>query len=252
MDEAILLNVNGNPVTNSQILIRLKAKGEYKKALSEQMLVVAMKDYAQKNSISVSDEDLQKYADTKRKELGLFSVAATEKYFANLGINIDQWSDTIEEELLKEKIKKAVVTDEKIKDYFEANRLRFICIPLHRIVVKEKSMAEEIRMQIEDEDEDFSLLAKKYSVDTSTASSGGYMGVIQRGVLPVEIEAKVFSASENELCGIFEDSDGYSLYKTGKVVYPELDENMKQSIEKGLFDLWTNNLLNSANITLSN
>jgi hypothetical protein len=148
MDEAILLNVNGNPVTNSQILIRLKAKGEYKKALSEQMLVVAMKDYAQKNSISVSDEDLQKYADTKRKELGLFSVAATEKYFANLGINIDQWSDTIEEELLKEKIKKAVVTDEKIKDYFEANRLRFICIPLHRIVVKEKSMAEEKLKQV--------------------------------------------------------------------------------------------------------
>jgi parvulin-like peptidyl-prolyl isomerase len=233
-------------------MIRLKAKGEYKKALSEQMINVALKDYAQKNGISVSDSELQEYADKKRKELGLFSVTATEKYFSNLGINIDQWSDGLEEELLKEKVKKTVATEEKVKEYFEANRLRFICVPLHRIVVKEKSMAEGIRMQIEDEDEDFSALAKKYSIDSSTAPTGGYMGVIRRGALPVEVEAKVFSAAENELCGVFEDADGYSLYKPGKVVYPELDEAMKENIIKGLFDLWTNNLLNSATIKFPN
>lgn len=251
MDEVTLLKVNDKPVTNSQILIRLKAKGEYKKALSEQMLFLAVKDYAEKNNVSVSDEELQEYADVKRKELGLFSIADTQKYFSNLGINIDQWSDSLEEELLKDKVKKTIVADEKVQEYFEANKLRFMCIPLHRIVVKEESMAEEIRMQIEDEDEDFSLLAKKYSIDKSTAPSGGYMGVIQRGTLPVEIEAKVFSAKENELCGIFKDAEGYSLYKAGKVVYPELDKNMKEDISKGLFDLWSTNLLNSANISVS-
>ncbi|MCU7491073.1 MAG: hypothetical protein HF300_02960 [Ignavibacteria bacterium] len=252
MDEVVLLSINENPVTNSQIVVRLKAKGEYKKALSEQMTAVALKDYAGKNGISVSDGELQEYADKKRKELGLFSVSATEKYFSNLGINIDQWSDGLEEELLKEKVKKAVVTEEKVKEYFESNRPRFMCVPLHRIVVKEKPMAEEIRMQIEDEDEDFSALAKKYSIDSSTASAGGYMGVIKRGALPVEVEAKVFSASENALSGIFEDSEGYSLYKTGKVVYPELDETMKENITSGLFDLWTNNLLNSAAVKFPN
>lgn len=251
MDNTALLKVEDKPITNNHILVRLKGKGEYKKALSEEMIYTAVKVFAEKNNISISDEELQSSADKKRKELGLFSTADTEKYLSTLGINIDQWADNIEEELLKKKVKEHVITNEVINSYYNENKLRFMCIPLHKIVVKDKAMAEEIKLQIEDEEEEFEALAKKHSADKNTAASGGYMGVIQRGQLPVEIEGQVFAAQENEILGAFEEGGMFTIYKTGKIVNPELDSEMKENITSGLFDLWTNNLLGSLKIEVS-
>ena len=248
MENSALLKIENKPVTNNHVVVRLKAKGEYKKALSEGMIYTAIKIYAEKNNISISDEELQSYADKKRKELGLFSTAETEKYLSSLGISIDQWADNIEEELLKKKVKEKVITEDVINSYYNENKLRFMCVPLHKIIVKDKAMVEEIKLQIEDEDEEFEALAKKYSLDKNTAASGGYMGVIQRGHLPVEIESQIFAAQENEILGPFQEDGMYSIYKTGKVVNPELDSTMKENITAGLFDLWTNNLLGSLKI----
>lgn len=251
MESAVLLKVEDKPITNNQIIVRLKAKGEYKKALSEEMIYNAIKTFAEKNNITVPDDELQSYADKKRKELGLFSTAETEKYLSSLGINIDQWADNIEEELLKKKVKNQVITDNVIDSYYNENKLRFMCIPLHKIAAKDKAMAEEIKLQIEEEDEEFEILAKKHSVDKNTAASGGYMGVIQRGQLPVDIESQIFAAQENEILGPFEEENMFTIYKTGKVVNPELDNAMKETITAGLFDLWTNNLLGSLKIEVS-
>ena len=59
--------------------------------------------------------------------------------------------------------------------------------------------------------EDFSRLAKKYSDDPGSASQGGDLGAVKRGVFFPEFEAAAFALAPNQLSGIVESPVGYHI-----------------------------------------
>lgn len=58
---------------------------------------------------------------------------------------------------------------------------------------------------------DFAELAKKYSNDPGSASQGGDLGFVKRGVLVPEFEAAAYSLSQNQISGIIETQFGYHI-----------------------------------------
>jgi peptidyl-prolyl cis-trans isomerase SurA len=58
---------------------------------------------------------------------------------------------------------------------------------------------------------DFSKLAKKYSDDPGSASQGGDLGSVKRGVFFPEFEAAAYALAPNQLSGIVESPVGYHI-----------------------------------------
>jgi parvulin-like peptidyl-prolyl isomerase len=88
----------------------------------------------------------------------------------------------------------------------------------------------------------------KHSIDPQTRASGGFLGDIGRGQLPVDIEAKVFTSQEDTIIGPFPEGDYFAVYKTGKIIKPELDEERKKTLKDQLFNMWTSQLVQSQKI----
>lgn len=67
---------------------------------------------------------------------------------------------------------------------------------------------------------DFAGLARKHSVDTTTAAQGGDLGEIRRGVLPKELEEAVYALKAGEISQPVRSTYGYHLAKL-TVLVPE-------------------------------
>jgi PPIC-type PPIASE domain/SurA N-terminal domain len=78
------------------------------------------------------------------------------------------------------------VTDAQVRARYEKDKASY-ALPERRkirhILVKDKALADQLYTQLESSDASFGELAKKYSTDTGSASSGGELGVANRSGL---------------------------------------------------------------------
>ncbi|MFP4527845.1 MAG: peptidylprolyl isomerase [Candidatus Kapaibacterium sp.] len=250
MENPVLLSVGGNEITHNEIVIQLKANGQYSAALQEMIKVRALENYAKENNIEVGDDELQQYVNQHRKDMKLFSQQDIQNYLGTLGISTDQWVDKLEFELLRDKIKEHVITDEKLEQYFAENQLQFTEVVLYKIYLKTKGAAEEVLMEARDDHENFSKLAMEYSAENATKAAGGYLGRATRGSLPHEVEAKVFTSPENEVLGPFAEGDYFTVYKVGDIVRAELDDARRKSLRDSLFNMWSAQFVQSQKIEM--
>lgn len=248
MDNPTIIKINGVEVKHGDILVLLKTEGKYKDALQEYLKTTAIKIYAQANKIEVTDDELQQYVNAKRKELNILTVDSTNTYLASLGINIDQWVDSLENEVLVDKVKNTVIPDDRVSNYFTENSLKYTELAVYKIAVGAQDMAEEILLEARDDGDDFTKLAAKYSTDEDTAPLGGYMGRIKRGELSTSLETRLFTADEGAITGPVADKDQFAIYKIGKIFHPILDDKLKKEIRDTLFDMWKSTLLQSCKL----
>lgn len=248
MADHVVLIVNGKELTNNEIIINLKVSGDYKNAVQEMLKQRAVKAFAEANSIEVSDEELQNYVNNKRKQMGIVSSQATQQYFASLGITADQWIDSLEYEFLKSKVKEQVINDDRVEAYFTENKLLYDEIELFKLTADSKDVAEELFMEIHDDNKQFQIIAAQNSKDDATRLSGGYLGRIKRGMLPPNIEAKVFTAAEGDLLGPFEMNNKFEIYLVNKIIKSELTDNLKRTIKDALFNMWLSSAVQSLKI----
>jgi len=247
MSNQTLIKVNEKDITEMDVIIRLKNNGEYKKCLIGLIELSALKQVAKEQGVSISEKELQIYSDKKRQELGLFSVTDTNKYLNNLGVNIDQWADHLEDEILENKAKEKLFTDEDIDKYYEMNKILYSTVNLNKISVEDNDTAQEIITQL-GEGENFEEMAKDNSIDETTAAKGGYVGVIKRGVLSLDIENRLFAAEKNAIIGPFKENGKFSIYKINDISLEKLDDKLRKEILEGLYAYWKQNILASAKI----
>ncbi|MBN1292802.1 MAG: peptidylprolyl isomerase [Candidatus Latescibacteria bacterium] len=190
-----------------------------------------------------SDEELQKYADNFRSLLNLYSTNDMYRFLENSGLTVDDFEAFCETAILVGHLKNYLSGEEKIKGYFVNNRADFDLVRISSITVKEENLAKDLIMQVEEDGEDFHVLARKYSTDDTTRYTGGYIGLVSRKIFPPEITAKLFNASEGELIGPFQRDDEYQLLLVEEVLKAELNENVKNEIKDIIFNEWVSSFL---------
>lgn len=193
---------------------------------------------AESLSLTVSEDDLQKQIDNFRIVLGLHSAADTLEFLNRAGLTIEDLEAFCESALLIEAVKNHLADEAKIEAYFVNNRTEFDLARISIAMVRDENLANEIVLQVTEEDEDFHALARTYSVDESTKYAGGYVGFVSRGTFSAEIAAKVFNAVPGELLGPFVADGAFQLILVEELIKPELDGRLKELIKEKIFEGW--------------
>lgn len=193
--------------------------------------------------VNISDEQLQQFADNYRSLKGLHSAHEMLSFLEDFGLTEDDFEAFCESSLLIAELKDRLADEKQIEEYFITNRLDFDSARISILITDEEALANEIIMQVSEEDEDFHVLARRYSLDNATKHYGGYVGSVTRNMLPSEISAKVFNAGANELVGPFHQDKHYQLIWVEEIIKPELDENIKSDIKERIFLQWVSQFL---------
>ena len=116
--------------------------------------------------------------------------------------------------LQKEIIEKTNLSDEDIKMYYEDNKDNYWQeeeIHALNILVESRDQAEDIINKL-NEGEEFSSLARDFSI-SSSAAEGGDIGFITKGTLKAEIEEKLFILNPGEISEIIPIENGFHIFK---------------------------------------
>lgn len=105
---------------------------------------------------------------------------------------------------------------------------------------------------------DFAVMAKRYSMDTSTKDSGGYLGEVPVTGLPATFQEPLTGLGENEVSVPLKGEAGYYVFKLrGRVPerefsYDEIHEDLKQLVLnqklRDAYDRWLDRIRKSVNI----
>lgn len=232
----VLGKVGDTPLTVDDVLFQLKTNLE-QTIIDDAVHAIIMRKAAEDLGITVSDDELQEAADAFRLEAGLISAAETTEWMEDKGLTIEEFERKVEYDLLKEKVQDKVATEEKMNKLFAENILEFERATIAQIAVNDAGLAAEIKTQLDEEEEDFASLASKYSVDSDTAGKGGFVGPVNRQMLPDEVDVVVFGAEEACVVGPVE-AEG--LQYIVKIIEPRkadpADPVTKQTCAKILFD----------------
>jgi peptidylprolyl isomerase len=140
-------------------------------------------------------------------------------------------------------VKDHLCTEQKIQEYFVNNRASLDAAMISVIVVENENLANELKMQIEEDGEDFHRLAREHSIDETTKYAGGYAGIVTRNMLEPDISAKVFNASDGDVLGPFAAGGNFRLFLVEKVMKAEMNKHIGGHIRERLFNGWISQYL---------
>ncbi len=193
---------------------------------------------ARELKLEVSDEELQAFSDNFRKVCGLYTAQETLEFLENAGLSEDDFELFCETSILTSAVKDYLAANDKIEEYFVNSRAELDLARISSIMVEDEGLANEIVLQVTEDEEDFHALARRYSMDERTKYAGGYIGFVRRDMLQPEISAKVFNAAEGDLTGPFALEGRYQLILVEELKKAVLDDELREVIKQRIFDEW--------------
>jgi len=243
----VLAKVNGVPITESEVEYetgKIASRNLYHNQNVPSEKRAAFEKEALENLINqeLEYQEAKRQGITADKEEINERVGEVKKRFASEGefkatlkknnLTLAKYEESIRKALLIEKIvsaeveKKAEVSDDEEKAYYENNKERFKepeMIKVRHIAIgfdpskgtedmaRAKGKAEEI-LKMANSGEDFATLAREYS-DDSYRDKGGDLGYVPRGRMDPELEKVAFSLKPGEIIGPVETRRAYYIIK---------------------------------------
>lgn len=200
---------------------------------------------ADQDSITVSEEDVNKQLDYRIKSLSE-QFGSEKNLEEQYGITIAKirtmLKDDIRKKMKVDKVKQAKfgnglkVTRNDVLDFYKNYKDSLPAVPesfdLYQIVKfpktteEEKALARSRAQEILDSiraGADFSTMAKKYSQDSASAVNGGDVGRVKKGIFVKEFEDAAFLLKAGEVSNLVESEFGYHIIKA----YDRVGDNIK-------------------------
>ncbi|MBM6507673.1 MULTISPECIES: foldase protein PrsA [Staphylococcus] len=240
---ALLLGACGSDATDSKenTLISSKA-GDVKvedvmkkigkdQIASKSFSIVLDKILADKYKDKVDTKDIEK--DIKKEEKQYGGKDQFESVLKQQGMSMDDYKEqkrlsAYQKELLNDKVK---VSDKEIKD--NTKKASHILIKVKSkdsdkeglSDKKAKQKAEEIQKEVSKDPSKFGEIAKKESMDKSSAKKDGSLGYVTKGQMMDSFDKALFKLKEGEVSKVVKTDYGYHIIKADK----ETDFNSEKS-----------------------
>lgn len=145
-----------------------------------------------------------------------------------------------------ERLKAAVITSEKLTEAFLLNKSRFEKISFALIRVDSEGLATEIYHRIKDDKEDFSKLAKEFSIGEE-ASQGGLIPPQAQSSIKPEIKRRLSVLKQEEISEPFLlEPNVFAIVKLIGSENLSLTPEIERSLRDDLFGKWTSDELIAA------
>ena len=192
---------------------------DFKQRLLENLVNQALIEQAAKDKgINISDADIQKQIDQLKS--GFKDQAAFDQALKSAGMSLDQLKTQIRNQLVTQKLVETLATDQKVTDadiqaYYDKNKSQFFQKPAKRashVLFKSdaKATAAKVLKQIQDGTITFAAAAKKYSIDTATASKGGDLGWPTQAYVP-EFQTALDKLKKGQMSGLVQSPYGWHI-----------------------------------------
>ncbi len=201
------------------------------------LVVKLLEQYAEENSITVTQEEIDEQMDTIIASYPSESEFETDLKTKNIDRGFLEYE--LKSQILRTKIyadatASIINTEDLTKEYYEENRETFFVIPTRVRVshilsmfpwvedasLEENDQAREVAKEsieyVEEQLEngaEFGDMAREHSDDDSNSADGGDLGFITKGQMVEEFENTAFSLEVGEVSGIIETQFGYHILK---------------------------------------
>ncbi|QTA89934.1 peptidylprolyl isomerase [Desulfonema magnum] len=240
-----LLKIDEEAISADQFIKFLKFSNEFSELMKKLIRNKVTVHAAKKRGITVSTEEVQQMADDFRRCIGLHRAKETHEWIERIGITPEDFETFITEHVFKKKMIDTLTTEEAVAAYFNLNAPRFDTADIKHIVVEGREKAMEFIALLDEEPENFDEFAREYSLDDETKNTGGYIPEVRRGILPDEVEAKVFNASADDILGPFQvgEEELYEIIRVTAIHPARLDKSAREKISEAIYDEWLNERL---------
>lgn len=234
-----LVRINDEVITTDSLIRHLKLNGQYDTIIEDLVREKLTVHEARKTGVEVTAEDVQARADQIRRVRGLHRAVDMNRWLDQIGVTVDDLEQFILHMLYFERMQERIASDDAVESYFNLNSPQFDSIVLGHIIVENAGKAREILAILEDEPDMFEDLAREHSI-ADTAAEGGYIGLVTRGSMPPDVEAKVFHAEQGDVLGPFGTPDGAAqeIFMIQARRRAALDDDTRQQIRRTIREEW--------------
>ncbi len=221
---------------------------------------------AKRYNIEVSDMEVDAAIENVKRIKSL-SKEALEKAIGQEGLTFKEYRESIKKQILQARLinyavkSKVVITEAEIKKQYEMNAGKYTISKkyhLKNILMKDKARIDEVKLKL-DNKEDFSELAKQYSM-APNASDGGDLGIFDIASFSTGIKDSIASLNKGEHTDVIQTAQGYQIFyasdieqgdsKTFEQAKDEIMESLYQEQVKQKFETWLGSLKKKAHIKI--
>ena len=248
----IVARIGDESISAEAFVKLLKLEGKLDPLLEKVLIDKLLVHAAKKTGIRIHADELQERVDQFRRVNNLHRAQDTIEYLDNVGLSVDELESFILEIISREKMRESILDDASIAQYYKNHYPAFERVGLSHITLDSMEKAREIAAILYEEPDSFAELARLHSLSLDTRDQGGYLGKIPRGVLPPEIEVKVFNADVGSVLGPFavEGPNKVEIFRLIERHLPEMDDKTITEIKQKLFRAWLADQIDSSSNTL--
>ena len=203
-----------------------------KKVLNDMITQKLLYAQAELDSIVVSDEEVEQQLDYQMNYF-IQQYGSRERVEQTYGMSIDrikrEFRDETRKQMMGERLKQQKfgnvnVTRREVEEFYENYKDSLGLIPekfelahifinpkaTSKVKIEAYNLAKTLLDSIKN-GADFAALAKEYSDDPGSASKGGDLGTVKRGVFYPEFEAAAFALAPGQLSDVVESPVGYHI-----------------------------------------
>jgi parvulin-like peptidyl-prolyl isomerase len=181
---------------------------------------------AQDLGIKISDADVNKRIDQLKKQFYGGSEQKYRRTLAQQGLTEAQAEGEVRAQLVSEELFKKItgdvkVSDKQIREYYNSHKSQYQqpeSREVRHILVQKKNLADQLYTQVKG-GASFAALAKKYSKDPGSASSGGKLTVTKGQTVPA-FDKTAFSLKKGEISQPIKTQYGYHIIQALSAVKP--------------------------------
>jgi foldase protein PrsA len=196
---------------------------------------------AEERGIEVTDREIDEELETvKNQQFG--SEKAFQDFLDQSGFTLEEARERIALQLVSDRIQSAVlpqeppINEDEIKAYYDANQVQFEqpeTRDVRVILTKTEGEAQEAAAELQEDSspQSFERVAKEFSIDEATQSTGGLREAVVQGQSEPALDEQIFNALEGELTGPFESEQGFYVIQVESITPAQttpLDEATEQ------------------------